>query len=500
MAPSIRKLVGKAIGKAKQTKQVLTPDSLTKFVDSRFGFTNTMLKPAPSYSLNPFYWLGALAIMAFGIQVLTGFLMLLYYIPTPAQAYASTILIMQTVPFGELIETVHLYGAYAMILLTFLHLMRGYFASAQKKPRELMWVTGMVMGIVTLMMGLTGYLLPWTVVSKSATDVSISMIGLLPPQLAGIVTYLAAGNTGNTAELTRFFDLHILILPTVLILLFAAKMYMFETHGASEPPTGLKGEVKYHQWFPGVLSYLMMIGAVFLGLLLAASVLFPLALPPEYSVAAAASYTAQPDWYFISLYQLLKLGMFAGVHEPDAMALVTVGLVLAVILPFVDRNQRRNPLQRPVYSTLGLVFIVELVWLTIWGYLTPGQDIPIPQSIAGLAIPALVTIGAVWVVWRMRKPARTPSPASQPTTAKGSSGSLMRVMRTPFKVPALTGSFVILLLVGSIAFASFVNSFSAIQSEAGMFFFSLVTLVGSFAFMAFIVKRLVRINESARQA
>jgi hypothetical protein len=76
----------------------------------------------------------------------------------------------------------------------------------------------------------------------------------------------------------------------------------------------------------------------------------------------------------------------------------------------------------------------------------------------------------------------------------------MRVMRTPFKVPALTGSFVVLLLVGSIAFASFVNTFGAIQSEAGIFLFSLATLVGSFAFMALIVKRLVRINERARQA
>ncbi|MDG6941368.1 MAG: cytochrome bc complex cytochrome b subunit [Nitrososphaerota archaeon] len=499
MAPSIRKLVGKAIEKAKKTRETLTPDNLTKFVDSRFGFTNTMLKPAPSYSLNPFYWLGALAIMAFGIQVLTGFLMLLYYIPTPEQAYATTIMIMQTVPFGELIETVHLYGAYAMILLTFLHLMRGYFASAQKKPRELMWVTGMVMGIVTLMMGLTGYLLPWTVVSKSATDVSISMIGLLPPQLAGIVTYLAAGNTGNSAELTRFFDLHVLILPAVLLLLFAGKMYMFETHGASEPPTGLKGEVTYHKWFPGVLSYLMMIGAVFLGLLLAAAVLFPLSLPPEYSIQAAASYTARPDWYFIALYQLLKLGMFAGVHEPDAMAFVTVGLVLAVILPFVDRNHRRNPMQRPVYSTLGLVFIVELIWLTIWGYLTPGQDIPIPQSIAGLAIPALITIGAVWLVWRRRASARKTPSVPISSSVQGSSGSLTRVMKTPFKVPALTGSFVVLLLVGSIAFASFVNTFDALQSQAGMFFVSLGVLVGSFAFMSLIVKRLVSINERAKQ-
>ncbi|MDG6995477.1 MAG: cytochrome bc complex cytochrome b subunit [Nitrososphaerota archaeon] len=494
--PSVRKLVEKAIGKAKKTKQSLTPENLTKWVDNRVGFTNTMLKPAPSYSLNPFYWLGALAIMAFGIQVLTGCLMLLYYVPTPEQAYSSTMTIMHTVPFGELVETVHLYGAYAMILLTFLHLMRGYFASVHKKPREMMWVTGMLMGIVTLMMGLTGYLLPWTVVSKSATDVSISMIGLLPPQLAKIVTFLAAGTTSNSAELTRFLDLHVLVLPAVLLLLFVGKMYMFETHGASEPPTGIKQEVRHYAWFPGVLSYLMMIGAVFMGLLLAVAVIFPLSLPPEYSVAAAANYTARPDWYFISLYQLLKLGFFAGVHEPDAMALVTVGLILAILLPFVDRNHRRNPMQRPVYSTLGLVFVVELIWLTIWGYLTPGQDIPVMQSTIGLAVPALATIGAVWLIWWKRKP-RAPR-VTPSTPAPRSDASIIRALRIPFKVPVMTGAFVMLLLVGSIAFASFVDTLGAPQSQMGVLFVSLVTLLASFALMSIMVKRLVRINERVK--
>ncbi len=494
---SLRKLVENVIVKTKRTKQSLTAENLTAWVDSRVGFKHTMLRPAPSYSLNPFYWLGALAMMAFGLQVLTGCLMLLYYIPSPTQAYPSTINIMHTVPFGELLETVHLYGSYAMILLTFLHLMRGFFASAHKRPRELMWITGIVMGIVTLMMGLTGYLLPWTVVSKSATDVSISMIGLLPPQLSNIVTFLAAGNTSASAELTRFFYLHILILPAVLILLFAGKLYMFETHGASEPPTGLKQEVKYQSWFPGVLSYLMMIGAVFLGLLLAASVLFPLVLPPEYTLAAAANYTARPDWYFMGLYQLLKLGFFAGVHEPDAMALVTVGIVLAILLPLVDRNHRRNPMQRPIFSTLGLVFVVELVWLTIWGYLTPGRDIHVVPSAIGLALPALATIGAVWLVWRKRKPTRTIRPSAA-TPVIRSEGSLMKVVRTPFKVPMMTGAFLVLLLVGSIAFASFVGSLGAPQSQAGILLVSLATLLASFALMSIMIRRLVRISERAK--
>jgi len=136
--------------------------------------------------MNPLYWLGALTVIAFGIQVLTGLLMLIYYVPTTDQAYSSTLFIIKVVPLGWLLESVHLYGAYAMILLTFLHLFRGYFSSVQKKPREMMWVIGMLMGLTVMGFGLTGYLLPWTVVSKSATDVSIGMLSFLPAQIGPI--------------------------------------------------------------------------------------------------------------------------------------------------------------------------------------------------------------------------------------------------------------------------------------------------------------------------
>ena len=115
--------------------------------------------------------------IVFLVQGLAGVFMLLYYVPLPDQAYSSTVYVFKNVPLGQLIETLHLYGAYAMILLAFMHLMRNYFANVHKKPRELMWVAGMLLGFVLLGFGLTGYLLPWTVVSKSGTDVTIGMLG-----------------------------------------------------------------------------------------------------------------------------------------------------------------------------------------------------------------------------------------------------------------------------------------------------------------------------------
>ena len=142
-----------------------------EWVKGRFGLRTNVLRPVPEYSMSPLYWLGALTLVTFLLQAFTGLLMMIYYVPSVEQAYSSTQFIIKYVPFGLLLETVHLYGAYAMILLALLHLFRGYFLSVQKKPREMMWVTGMLMGLTVMGFGLTGYLLPWTVVSKSATDV-----------------------------------------------------------------------------------------------------------------------------------------------------------------------------------------------------------------------------------------------------------------------------------------------------------------------------------------
>lgn len=100
---------------------------LVQWVDSRLGLSHPLLRPVPLYALNPFAWLGALTVVAFGILAVTGILMMLYYVPTPAQAYASTSYIFSQVAYGRFIETVHLYTAYAMVLLVFAHMMRGFF-------------------------------------------------------------------------------------------------------------------------------------------------------------------------------------------------------------------------------------------------------------------------------------------------------------------------------------------------------------------------------------
>ena len=227
--------------------------------------------------MNPFYWLGALTVIAFGLQVFTGLLMMIYYVPTvnklipPLSSFSETCL-------SEGSWSVHLYGAYAMIMLALLHLFRGYFVSVQKRPREMMWVIGMLMGLTVMGFGLTGYLLPWTVISKAATDVSIGMLSFLPAQIGPIITFLVAGDGSSSAELTRFFDLHIVVLPAALLSLLALKMFLFEAHGAAEPVTSAR-ESKEVPWFPTVYLYFAMLGCIFIAIIFVASLCFRSTFP-----------------------------------------------------------------------------------------------------------------------------------------------------------------------------------------------------------------------------
>jgi quinol-cytochrome oxidoreductase complex cytochrome b subunit len=374
---------------------------LVQWFDSRLGLSYSLLRPVPQYAVNPFYWLGALAVVAFVIQGITGLIMMLYYIPSPTQAYATTQYIFQNVSYGRFLQTVHLYTAYAMIMLAFMHMMRGYFVSAQKKPREVMWIVGMLMGFVTLGFGFTGYLLPWTVVSKSATDVGIGMINALPPPVASLLSFLIVGAGGDATELLRFYDLHVVVLPAVLLVLLAVKMYMLESHGISEPVTGGQMTEKAGKpipIFPDVSLYLLELAAIFGAGMLLISALFPLNLPAEYTPALAGQTVSQPDWYFLWIYQILKISVFeqsgplGTAALTVALSFVTLIFIILILLPFLDRRKEKRIRNRPIYVTLGAIFVAEIVTLAYWGLVTPGQIIP--AEIAALVLGGIALLVA----------------------------------------------------------------------------------------------------------
>jgi len=421
---------------------------LADWFDARLGLTYPLLRPAPRYSINPFYWLGALTVVAFLIQGVTGIMMMLYYVPSPTDAFSSTQYIFQSVYYGRFLQTVHLYTAYAMIMLAFMHMMRGYFVSVHKKPREMMWVVGMLMGFVTLGFGFTGYLLPWTVVSKSATDVGIGIIDALPGTISSLLSFLIVGAGGDATELLRFYDLHVVVLPAVLLVLLTVKMYMLETHGVAEPTTGSPMEQRASRSlpiFPDVTIYLLGLAAMFGSAMLLISVIFPLSLPPMYSPQLAAQFTPQPDWYFLWIYQILKISAFEGSGLPVALGLVALLFVVLIALPFMDRGYSRRIAERPIFVTIGLIFIAELFVLAYWGLESPGQIIPTDEAALVLGAIALLVGTSSFAIYTVTAGRGAPKPGSD------------KVSKTTGRFRTAL-AFVLVLSAGAIAIGASLNA------------------------------------------
>jgi quinol-cytochrome oxidoreductase complex cytochrome b subunit len=456
---------------------------LAGWLDDRLGLTYPLLRPVPRYAINPFYWLGALTVVAFLIQGITGMIMMLYYVPNLDDAFRTTQYIFQQVYYGRFLETVHLYTAYAMIMLAFMHLMRGYFVSVHKKPREIMWLVGMVMGFTTLGFGFTGYLLPWTVVSKSATDVGIGMIDALPAQVSSFISFLIVGAGGDATELLRFYDLHVVVLPAVLLILLTVKMYMLEKHGVSEPAAGkpLRDRaVKDLPIFPDVTFYLLGLAAIFGSGMLLISAVFPLNLPPAYTPQLASQYTPQPDWYFLWIYQILKISVFEGAISvgklsvgglPIALGLVTLIFLILFLLPFIDRGETRRIRDRPIFVTSGMIFVAELLVLAYWGLVTPGQIIPAEQVALVLGGVALLVAAASLGLYR-----------SLGSQTRGDSGG-KKSMSLTFATFHTGLAFTLLVAFGSLSIGISLNSTVGLIMN-GTSLPNLIDLAGSVALIS----------------
>ena len=454
---------------------------VVRWLDSRLGLSYPLLRPVPKYSINPFYWLGALTVVAFVIQAVTGTILLFWYVPDPASAYQSTALVFSTINYGRFLETIHLYGAYAMILLAFMHLMRNYFVSSHKKPREAMWVVGMLMGFVTLGFGFTGYLLPWTVVSVDATNVGLGLLSPLPPSIVTFAQNLLGASGGYTAELVRFYDIHVVLLPALLLLLLFGKMYMLEAHGVASPgkePT--PKQKRLIPLFPNVTIYLLELSALFAAALLVISAAFPYTLPPQFSITASQLAKPQPDWYFLWMYQVLKIDAFEGtVGLALGLTLVTVIFAALFLVPFLDRGEEKMMSRRPLYMTLGAIFITELAVLTYWGRVTPGQTIPNEAAFLVLGGTALVVALIFLGVYKLM--------FSKLTGSLSPDASIQSKSMTMKRAQLWTGAlFTLLLAVGSLAISGSIGSVVS-MAAGGTSTSGLLSLAGSLSVLGFVV-------------
>jgi ubiquinol-cytochrome c reductase cytochrome b subunit len=312
-----------------------------------------------------FFTLGSATLFVFILQMVTGIWQLFYYVPTVDHAYDSLNFLRLFVPYGWLIHGLHYWGATAMVILVGLHILRVFIWGAYKKPRELTWLFGVVLLLLTVALSFTGAALPWDERGYWATVVGTSIAGTTPFVGNGLKYLLIGGNKIEQLTLSRFFILHTAIIPGITVIMIVVHFAAFRKFGSVGPWIEEKRNIKSDFW-PEQVSKDMVV-AVLLFLLLVTLAAFK---PPPFTGPADpldTTYLPKPEWNFLFLYQALKV--FPGSLEKlGTVGIPALVILIFVSLPFLDRKPERNPLKRPAMMFGGFAFLVLLFTLTIMGY------------------------------------------------------------------------------------------------------------------------------------
>ena len=321
------------------------------------------------------FFLGGVTLFLFTTQVITGSLLTLYYQPTPDRAYDSVMFIMSSVNFGWLIRSVHAWGANLMIASCALHLLRIYFQGAYKPPREITWGVGVLLLAVTMGFGFTGYLLPWDQRAFWATTVGSEIPGSVPLVGQYLLQFLRSGLDVTGATLTRFYGVHTSLLPLSLGAMLAVHLVLIHQQGlanrrkagprpaaTSAAPAQPEAEEETLPFFPHYVLGEMIAWYFVLALLIVLASIFPAGLEEKADPLQTPAHI-KPEWYFLFLYQMLKVvPRTVGVLAP------ILGLPILILLPLIDRNPEVRPRKRLFAILLGLVVLAGIVGLTLWGW------------------------------------------------------------------------------------------------------------------------------------
>ena len=331
-------------------------------------------KTVPEHRHSVWYYFGGMALFLFLVQVVTGILLLLYYRPTADAAFESVQFIITKVEFGWLIRNVHGWAANLLVGVVFIHMFSAMLMKAYRKPRELTWMSGVLLLAFMLGFGFTGYLLPWNELAFFATKVGTEIVTEVPWVGHWLLLFLRGGEDVGGETLTRLFAFHVAFLPMAATLVLGLHLFLVQKQGMSRPPSVESGETQREMPFvPHFLLRDLLGWLVMLGVLVLLAALYPWELGEKADPFAPAPAGILPEWYFLFAFELLKL-MPARVlgFEGEALAVLALGAgaIFLVLIPFLDRRSSRG-LRSPLFTAIGIVAVLVFGGLTALGWLQP---------------------------------------------------------------------------------------------------------------------------------
>jgi quinol-cytochrome oxidoreductase complex cytochrome b subunit len=356
--------------------QKMRMEALKAWLDERLSISTLAAmakkKEVPLHRHSIWYYFGGMTLFLFMVQVVTGILLLLYYRPSAENAFESVQFIITEVKFGWLIRSIHSWSANLMIATLFIHMFSVFFLRAYYPPREITWISGVLLLFIVICFGFSGYLLPWNKLAFFATKVGTEIAGVVPIVGRPMLRFLRGGDDVTGATLTRFFGFHVAVLPASATVLIALHVLLVQQHGMSVPPSLAGKPVKKMKFVPNFLLRDLIGWILAIGVLAALAALFPWELGEKADAFAPAPAGIKPEWYFLFMFQTLKLippkilsfdGEVLGIMAFNIIAL------LLFIVPFVDRppaNRRR----KLIFNGLGVLALLFIVVMTIVGYVT----------------------------------------------------------------------------------------------------------------------------------
>jgi len=350
------------------------------WIDERFNLAESLAplreKTVPIHKYSYWYLLGGITLFTFLVQLCTGVLLLLYYRPTANEAFESVQNITNHVQFGWLIRSVHSWSANLMVFCAFAHMFSVALTKAYKKPRELTWVTGVFLLFLVLGFGLSGYLLPWNTRAYFATKVGTEVAGRVPLIGHMQMVLLRGGEDVTGATLTRFFGLHVVILPALTVGMLLIHLLLVQKFGTSVPVSVLTqwqqhpDQRKEMPFVPNFFLRELMGWYIALGCLVALSVFFPWELGNKADPFSSAPPGIKPEWYFLAQFQTLKL-IPSRILFIDGEVLGILGFGLGaglwLGLPFIESLLG---CRRGRWIRVGILFaLAYLMIMTIVGYM-----------------------------------------------------------------------------------------------------------------------------------
>lgn len=317
-----------------------------------------MKEPIPNHMKKWWYCSGAMPLIFFGIQVLTGIMLSIYFVPSPEMAYESVRHITQDVQMGFWIRGIHRWGSSLMIISLLLHITRVFFTGGYRKPRELNWIFGALLFLLTLAFSFTGYSLLNNQLAYWATTVGTNMFQVIPGIGDFLLDFLRGGENVTTNTLTRFFMLHVMFIPLLMVIVIGTHIIILRVHGVSEPEGYEKG---HYAFYPHHFYKIILLTLFVLTVMSTLTIIFPpgLGSPADPTVTPLH---IQPEWYFFPTYRFLKLvPLRAGITVTAAF------LIGFMFWPFIEPLLSKHMKARAKISYfVGSITIIFTLTLTVW--------------------------------------------------------------------------------------------------------------------------------------